>query len=127
MARGASIPPRTLPLVLTAHPPSPTSLTLGTPPTPLRIWPRGVPTTVKWATTQPRDGGAPDPTGGTDCAHPVIGGVENAEIGTATDQYAMRHNPFMYFHSVIDNQAVCNANVVPLGKLLPDGTPDPAG
>jgi hypothetical protein len=74
-----------------------------------------------------RDGGAPDPTGGTDCAHPVIGGVDNAEIGTATDQYAMRHNPFMYFHSVIDNQAVCNANVVPLGKLLPDGTPDPAG
>jgi len=74
-----------------------------------------------------RDGGTPDPTGGTDCAHPPIGGVDHAEIGTATDQYATRHNPFVYFHSIIDNTAECNANVVPLGKLGPDGKPDPSG
>ncbi len=33
----------------------------------------------------------------------------------ATDRYATRHNPFMYFHSIIDNAAECDANVVPLG------------
>ncbi|MBV9323165.1 MAG: phosphoesterase [Chloroflexi bacterium] len=74
-----------------------------------------------------RDGGSPDPSGGTDCAHPPIGGVDNAEIGTASDQYATRHNPFVYFHTIIDNAAECNANVVPLGTLQADGTPDPAG
>jgi hypothetical protein len=31
-----------------------------------------------------RDGGTPDPSGGTDCAHPRIGGVDNPEAGSAT-------------------------------------------
>jgi hypothetical protein len=74
-----------------------------------------------------RDGGVPDPTGGTDCAHPAIGGVDNAEIGVAGDQYATRHNPFVYFHSIIDNAAECDANVVPLGTLMTNGVPDPNG
>jgi hypothetical protein len=74
-----------------------------------------------------RDGGTPDPTGGTDCAHPVLNTTDTAEMPTATDQYATRHNPFMYFHSITDNTAVCNANVVPLGKLQTNGIPDPAG
>jgi hypothetical protein len=74
-----------------------------------------------------RDGGTPDPTGGTDCAHPVVGGADDAEGATATDQYANRHNPFIYFHSVVDDQAVCNANEVPLGTLQADGTPAPTG
>ena len=29
------------------------------------------------------------------------------------DQYTTRHNPFVWFHSVIDNTAECDANVVP--------------
>ena len=77
-----------------------------------------------------RDGGSPDPLGGTDCAHPTqAGGVasddtNNAEGPNATgsqvkssviDQYADRHNPFIYFHSVTDNQWVCDHDVVPLG------------
>lgn len=70
-----------------------------------------------------RDGGTPDPTGGTDCAHPALNTADHAEIATATDQYAMRHNPFMYFHSIIDNTARCNANVVPLGTLGTNGRP----
>ena len=72
-----------------------------------------------------RDGGTPDPSGGTDCAHPTVGGVDNAEGATLTDQYANRHNPFIYFHSIIDDQALCNANEVPLGTLQSDGTPSP--
>ena len=30
------------------------------------------------------------------------------------DQYATRHNPFVYFHSIIDDQARCDAHVVNL-------------
>ena len=63
-----------------------------------------------------RDGGVADPTGGTDCAHPTVGGTDGAAIAEASDRYATRHNPFMYFHSIIDNTAECDANVVPLGK-----------
>jgi hypothetical protein len=74
-----------------------------------------------------RDGGTPDPTGGTDCAHPTVGGADLAEGPTATDQYANRHNPYIYFHSIIDNTALCNANEVPLGSLQSDGTPSPTG
>jgi hypothetical protein len=73
-----------------------------------------------------RDYGSPDPLGGTDCAHPPIGGIDHSNGATATDQYATRHNPFVYFHSVIDDAARCNRHVVPLGTLVvgTDGQPD---
>src|SRR5580704_1883469 len=69
-----------------------------------------------------RDGGTSDPLGGTDCAHPTVGGTDKTESAEATDQYTTRHNPFMFFHSIIDNGAECNANVVPLGTVTV-GTP----
>lgn len=73
-----------------------------------------------------RDYGTPDPRGGADCAHPPIGGADNSNSASALDQYATRHNPFVYFHSVIDQAARCNTHVVPLGKLVvgADGNPD---
>jgi hypothetical protein len=77
--------------------------------------------------TPARDGGQPDPTGGTDCGHPAIGAPDTAETATAADQYTSRHNPFVWFHSVIDNAAECDANVVPLGALAASGTPAPNG
>jgi len=77
--------------------------------------------------TPSRDGGTTDPTGGTDCAHPAIGAVNNTNSATAADQYAARHNPMIWFHSVIDNTAECNANVIPLGTLTSSGTPSPSG
>jgi hypothetical protein len=64
-----------------------------------------------------RDYGTPDPMGGATCAHAPIGGVDNSNSAAANDQYATRHNPFVYFHSVIDDQARCDAHVVPLGKV----------
>jgi hypothetical protein len=79
-----------------------------------------------------RDGGTPDPLGGTDCAHPTqVNGQAaddtNAAEGpnatgsqvhsTISDQYADRHNGFIYFHSVIDNAAYCADHVVPLGTV----------
>jgi phosphatidylinositol-3-phosphatase len=73
-----------------------------------------------------RDGGVPDPTGGGDCGHPAIGG-KTAVVATAADQYVTRHNPFVWFHSVIDQPALCRANDVPLGTLDANGQPNPGG
>ena len=74
-----------------------------------------------------RDGGTPDPTGGTTCAHPAVGGPDKTIVATPTDQFAMRHSPFLWFRSTIDNQAECDANVVPLGTLQANGQPAPTG
>ena len=70
-----------------------------------------------------REQGAADPLGGLDCGHPALNGIDNtnaASPATATapaDQYATRHNGFVYFHSIIDKTAECDANVVPLGRV----------
>jgi hypothetical protein len=77
--------------------------------------------------TPARDGGVPDPTGGTDCAHPAVGSPVTSNVATAQDQYATRHNPFVWFHSIIDNAAECAANVVPLGTLAANGKPATSG
>jgi phosphatidylinositol-3-phosphatase len=75
-----------------------------------------------------RELGATDPLGGLDCAHPMMNGADNtnaaspATVTAPSDQYATRHNGFVYFHSIIDNAAECNANVVPLGSVKV-GTP----
>jgi hypothetical protein len=88
-----------------------------------------------------RDGGQTDPLGGTDCAHPTqtngngVDTTNNAEGPNATgtqvmsstvDQYANRHDPFVYFHSVTDNTAECDEDVVPLGTVTvgTGGSPD---
>lgn len=59
------------------------------------------------------------------CGHPKIGAIDNtqsAEAPTADvpngDQYATRHNPFVYFHSIIDNQGYCNQHLVNLDANL---------
>jgi hypothetical protein len=76
-----------------------------------------------------RDFGTPDRLGGTDCAHPGIGSPDftnSAEGSPLVDQYADRHAPFVYFHSVIDDPQRCNRHVVPLGSVAvdPHGSPD---
>jgi hypothetical protein len=64
--------------------------------------------------------------GGTTCGHPPIGGT-TAVVATPTDGYVTRHDPFVWFHSVIDKPAVCDANVVPLGTLGSTGKPLASG
>ena len=54
------------------------------------------------------------------CGHPAIGSKDGTQVATKTDQYATRHNPFMYFHSVVDDQARCDSHVVNLGNLPAD-------
>lgn len=63
------------------------------------------------------------------CAHPAIGDPDRTEVATANDQYATKHNPFVYFHAIIDSAAMCEQHVVPLTALdadlrSADRTPD---
>jgi len=56
---------------------------------------------------------------GTPCRHPAINGRDDTQQARANDQYAARHNPFIYFHSIIDSPS-CAQNNVPLGALDTD-------
>jgi phosphatidylinositol-3-phosphatase len=53
------------------------------------------------------------------CRHPAIGQPDRTQAARAGDQYATRHNPFVYFHAVIDSPA-CERNVVDLSRLPQD-------
>jgi hypothetical protein len=60
------------------------------------------------------------------CGHPILNATDptqSAEKPSAAvplgDQYAARHNPFVYFHSIIDSP-ICESNVVNLERLAPD-------
>ena len=55
----------------------------------------------------------------TPCKHPEIGAKDPDVVATATGTYATRHNPFVYFHSIIDSPS-CQQNVVGLDKLEAD-------
>ncbi|MEO7198393.1 MAG: alkaline phosphatase family protein [Solirubrobacterales bacterium] len=54
------------------------------------------------------------------CRHPAIGARDDTQSAEVGDQYATRHNPFMYFHSIIDDQASCDAHVVDYTQLAGD-------
>jgi phosphatidylinositol-3-phosphatase len=54
------------------------------------------------------------------CAHVRIGSPEPTQEAQIGDQYATRHNPFVYFHSIIDDQARCDSHVVNLERLPQD-------
>jgi phosphatidylinositol-3-phosphatase len=53
------------------------------------------------------------------CRHPTLNTPDRTQSATATDQYAARHNPFVYFHSIIDTPA-CASRDVPLSRLPDD-------
>jgi hypothetical protein len=50
------------------------------------------------------------------CAHPEPGHPDGHVKASKESQYATRHNPFVYFHSIIDHPT-CAEHVVPLGRL----------
>jgi phosphatidylinositol-3-phosphatase len=54
------------------------------------------------------------------CGHPGVDALDNTQSATATDQYASRHNPFVYFHSIIDDTTLCDTHVVTLDYLARD-------
>ena len=54
------------------------------------------------------------------CGHSPIGARETLLTATAKDQYAVKHDPFMYFHSIIDRRSYCDNHVVNLDRLAND-------
>jgi phosphatidylinositol-3-phosphatase len=54
------------------------------------------------------------------CAHPGLNTRDNTQTATPADQYATRHNPFVYFHSIIDDNYYCEQHDVPLTQLPAD-------
>lgn len=60
------------------------------------------------------------------CGHPALNSQDGTQHAVPGDGYAVRHDPFVYFHSIIDDPAYCAAHVVPLGSrsgALPPGAP----
>ncbi|AXJ11705.1 phosphoesterase [Arthrobacter sp. PM3] len=56
---------------------------------------------------------------GTPCRHPELGAKDTNQAAKAGDQYATRHNPFVYFESVTSSPD-CQSNVVDFGALASD-------
>ncbi len=65
------------------------------------------------------DMGNSPPAPGT-CRHPTLNGQDTTQVARPNDAYAARHDPFVYFHSIIDDVANCSAHVVPLTNLPGD-------
>jgi phospholipase C len=53
------------------------------------------------------------------CAHPAVNSQDPWQKAAKGAQYATRHNPFVYFHSIIDTPA-CSRNDVALTELPAD-------
>ena len=91
------------------------------------VYPAGVPTGTSQLTgvddtwrSYDEDMGADPSRESATCGHPAIGSPDNTEAATPTDMYASRHDPFVYFHSIIDNAALCDSHVVNLDALPTD-------
>jgi len=53
------------------------------------------------------------------CGHPPIGAADNTQAAQVGDQYATRHDPFVYFHGIIDSPS-CAQHVRNLRALGAD-------
>lgn len=56
---------------------------------------------------------------GTPCRHPVLNTQDTTQSATVGDEYAARHDPFMYFSAITDSPA-CASHVVDLSQLNTD-------
>ncbi len=55
----------------------------------------------------------------TPCQHPQLGAEDPDVVATAASEYVTRHNPFVYFHSLLDSRS-CRLHDVSLDQLEPD-------
>jgi phosphatidylinositol-3-phosphatase len=73
---------------------------------------------LRWKAYMEDMGNAPDRESAR-CGHPPLGAQDNTQAAQAGDQYATRHDPFMYFHAIIDSPS-CAEHVVNMSALEPD-------
>lgn len=59
------------------------------------------------------------PTQSATCRHPALNTPDGTRKARVGDQYAARHNPFVYFHSILDG-GDCSTQDVPLEQLPGD-------
>jgi phosphatidylinositol-3-phosphatase len=50
------------------------------------------------------------------CGHPAVNTTDETQKAEPGDGYATRHDPFVYFHALIDNASLCAKHVVALGS-----------
>jgi hypothetical protein len=53
------------------------------------------------------------------CGHPPVGAEDRTALAQRGDQYATKHDPFVYFHAILDSPS-CRRKVVPLSVLETD-------
>jgi len=54
------------------------------------------------------------------CGQPIVSSPDSTQHATPIDQYAGRHNPFIYFHSIVDDAPGCAAHAVNSSTLTND-------
>lgn len=54
------------------------------------------------------------------CTAGRIGQADQTEHAAPGDQYAAKHDPFVYFHTILDNPTRCAARIVSLNELAVD-------
>lgn len=54
------------------------------------------------------------------CTTRRIGREDPTERAAGDDEYASKHDPFVYFHTILDNEAYCASHVVGLNELRRD-------
>ncbi len=54
------------------------------------------------------------------CGHPALDSQDKTQSPEPGDGYVTRHDPFVYFHSIIDDPAYCAAHVVSLAGAAGD-------
>jgi phosphatidylinositol-3-phosphatase len=74
---------------------------------------------LKWRGYMEDIGNGP-PAEAKTCRHPQPNQSDPTQNARKGDQYAARHNPFVYFHSIIDSKPRCDANDVGLDRLPED-------
>jgi hypothetical protein len=84
------------------------------------VFPRGVPNLPRQLTKVGLSWRGYMQDMGRACRHPVLDQQDPTQSARKGDQYAVRHNPFMYFRSITGNSAYCKAHVVGLRYLAHD-------
>ncbi|WP_334170587.1 alkaline phosphatase family protein [Sinomonas sp.] len=92
------------------------------------VYPTGVPTLADQLTGAGKTWKGYMEDMGTPCRHPQLGTVDDTQKARVGDQYAARHNPFVYFAAITGSPS-CAANDVDLSALPNDlgsvsSTPD---
>jgi phosphatidylinositol-3-phosphatase len=83
------------------------------------VYPAGVPTVVGQLSGSGRTSKGYMEDMGTPCRHPALGAIDDTQKARVGDQYAARHNPFVYFAGITQSPD-CAKNDVDLAALKTD-------